>query len=233
MASMLGLTRRPASRPLALVGGSLVAAVTLAGCTGDSPQTGDPSPTPTPEAGITQGDRVWFCGIINDQYVDSISDGLGSVARQDQLRDDATGWICEIKVAPEGEEEQVAMRMSITPVADIDEIRPEYAEADGAVEGPEHLGEAYLTPGKAVAMMPCKAPSSSEYAGQDVPYAFEVEVFTEPGDTMVDELGEALNRMRRPIDDSFGCSPSLLRDGQTLEPPAPGEGAETTAPADS
>lgn len=219
--------RRPHARTLAVTGASLLA-LTVSGCTGeDSEPTTQDAPSTTEAAGITQGDRVWFCGLINDTYVDTLTDGLGSTARQDELRDDATGWVCEIKVTPEGGEEQVAVRMSITPVADIDEIRPAYAEAEGVEEGDDALGEVYLAPGKAVAMMPCEAPSSSQFAGEDVPYAFEFEALLDPGTEMTGELEDGLRRMYRAIDQQSGCSPSVLR-GQTQPAPSVDESEQTS-----
>lgn len=186
----------------------------LAACTsedGSAPDTDESQQTlegEVPESG-------WWCRSIERSLVEAVAGDRTDEAREVLRQNDTNGVRCEVVLPGEDGESQTLMTLA---VAIDDKARAEQAREQaqqvGAEPGPDHLGESYVWPGTAVAIVPCAAPVGHERSGEQVAYVFSVHT-EEP----LDLPGELVDPVRNSLveaDQAVGCSPSEARqpDGQ-------------------
>jgi hypothetical protein len=200
------------------------AAVLLTACTSESGSDGDDVATLSspaePEGAGTPSANGWYCALINEELVDTATGGRLEDAREAIVANDDVSWVCEVNQVT-GSTYDTVLRLSVFPgdQEQTEVLRAELSEAEGMVRGPEYLGEAYLTPGRAAALMSCNLPERSGEAGGPGPYAFLIEGLSGPAEELTEELRSPLRRLVTQIDQSVGCFPA---DAYEAAPPEEG-----------
>lgn len=188
---------------------TLVLAATATACTSGDDAEPEPSGS-TPELEGAVPTTGWWCRLIDEEIVDAATDGRTDEAREVLRRNDDSGFTCEI-VLPTGEGQETEPVLSLTIDVDdagaVQEARAE-ADADGAVAGPDYLGESTVRPGRAVAVIPCGTPPGSPQAGATVAHVLSLEAFTPGGLELTDLLAEPVRRSVVELDQGVGCQPS-------------------------
>lgn len=175
--------------------------------------TSDPPPDPEVEEDTLEGSipsSGWWCRFINRTLVDQASGEQSDVAREVLRKNDFDGWQCEVVLPVEGgprTEEVYTLSILVNDYDLVQEWRARAEEA-GAEPGPQHLGESYVWPGTAVALIPCQGQVGGPYAGQDIPHVFSLEAYLEPGLEMTTELTTPVTHLVRDLDALAGCAPS-------------------------
>lgn len=194
----------------------------LAACSGDDTETDDTAPS-------TAGDGLegaiptsgWWCRVIKEESVAVATDGRQAQAREVLRQNDEAGHLCEVVLPVEEGSSETETIMAFQIQSDAGEaaeqIRAEMADREDVAPGPDYLGESYIVPGAAYAIVPCGAPVDSPKAGQDVPYVLSMTTTTEAGKALTEELAEPLRRSLIDLDQTVKCNPKAADAGDDSE----------------
>ncbi len=188
------------------------AALLLAGCTSetgsDSSDVATLSSPAAPEAAGTPSENGWYCALIDEELVNTATGGDPEDAREAMVSNDDTAWVCEVNQVT-GATYETVLRLAVYPGSQerTDELRADLSGAPGMERGPEHLGEAYIVPGKGVALMSCNLPEREGETGGPGPYVFVIEGLSGPAAELTEDLRSPLRRLVTQIDGSVGCYP--------------------------
>lgn len=186
------------------------AVLALTACTSGA-QDGDAATTTAPTMEGAVPTTGWWCGLIEEDVVSAVTDGRTGEAREVLRVNDGSTYHCDV-VLPTGEGLQTEVVLSMLVTADdetgAERLRQELEGVDEVAPGPDYLGESYLAPGLAVAIMPCGAPLDAENAGEPVPWTYVVRAAEGRGQGLDEELTGPINRQVRQVDSAVGCSPS-------------------------
>ncbi len=193
-----------ASRPLTLAL-SLTVLTSMAACT-----SGDGSAEPEQAEQTLEGsvpESGWWCRVIERDLVESVAGDRTEQAREVLRQNDTDGFHCEVTVPDEegGARTALTLAVAIDDQARAEELRAAAEEA-GAEPGPDHLGESYVWPEGAVAIVPCAAPADHVRDDEQVTYVFSL-LAEEPVDRP-EELADPVRRSLIEADRAVGCSPS-------------------------
>ncbi|GAA1138890.1 hypothetical protein [Ornithinicoccus hortensis] len=193
-------------------------ALGLGACSGDDAGTDDDA-TSTAAADGLEGSiptSGWWCRMIKEDSVAVATDGRQAEAREVLRQNDESGHLCEVVLPVEEDSTETETVMAFQIQADAEDaaeqIRSEMAGRDDAEPGPDYLGESYVVPGAAYAIVPCGAPVGSPDEGQQVPYVLSVTTTTEAGKELTDALTEPLRRSLIELDQSVKCSPKAAHE---------------------
>lgn len=208
-----------------LLPAALLAGLALTGCT-----SGDDAPAPatTEEAGITADPSVgtaqppsasgYLCRYVSPSAQRAVAGQDLAEPLEVTTQDDTQAWVCE---ARDGDE--VVLRTSVLRGEEqVARARERMTDAGVPMEGPPHLGEAYLGERVATSVTRCRvldAEGSQDYE----PYALVAEAVAPGGQDVRRELTSTLTGMASSLDQAIGCSPK--RALAELD-----QGAATTAP---
>lgn len=188
----------------------------LVACSGDDADTDDTSTATGDELEGSIPTSGWWCRVIEEEVVSTATDGREAEAREVIRQNDAEGHLCEVVLPVDDGSTETETVMAFQIQADADEaaeqVRSEMAGRDDVEPGPDYLGESYIVPGGAYAIVPCGAPVDSPNEGQQVPYVLSMTTSTEAGQSMTTDLAEPLRRTLIELDETVTCSPKAAED---------------------
>lgn len=170
-------------------------------------------------------DSGWWCRVIEEETVAAATDGRTDEAREVLRENDSDSHLCEVVLPVDGgPETETVMALAIR--ADVEDeavrLRTELESHADVEPGPDYLGESYVVPGAAYAILPCGAPTDSPKAGEQVTYVLSMTTQGEAGEQLTEELLEPLRRAVIELDQSVKCTPSAVE--------SPDDSSATTAP---
>lgn len=204
-------------------------AVLISGCTsGADPDA--PPPDQDDEAAVTTPSLMvgveeppaangFLCRYVSRSGQEAVTGGAWSEPVQVTVQDDTTTWACE---ARDGEEPLIRVTINRGPELPARD-RAEAQEAGIEQDGPDYLGESYLSARKVTALTLCKVPDN-EGSRTYEPYSFVVEALAVGEEDLERDLTVVATTMARTMDQAIGCSPKMAAQ-QAAE-----NAAATTAP---
>lgn len=213
-------------RPALALSLALVAGLALSACSDDTPSTptggGDTDGATSTENALplhpTDG---WWCQYMDKKLVDAATGGRSAEATQVVVSNDGHQFRCEVQLPATSGDPEVAIALDVIAddAAAVADARAKAQALAGVVPGPTYLGESYVAPGYAVALVPCGLVPGNARNSVKVPWALTISAPLEPGQTVTDELTTPLNYYLKALDQSVGCSPK-----QAIEDESPTTG---------
>lgn len=207
------------TRPTILASLTASLGLLLGACTSDT----DPAPSPTEQAGGSEDgtaapqedtERAGSTATpVSGHLCRYISPGTQETVAGHDLGDpyqlivtnDQDSWVCE---ARDGDEPLV--RVSILRGEGIwGEQRALAQEQEGVAEGPDWLGESYLSQRRITGLTMCTGVVDGQASHE--PYALVVEAVNESDEDVSDALSTTASTLARSMDQSVGCSPRMAR----------------------
>lgn len=202
----------------------------LTACTSDAPDqdAAQDAPADPAEASAATGvaaagtpsESGWFCALVPQELVATLTGGEVDQARELMRANDEQSWRCQVnQVSDDGASFETVLELSAGPVDEQTEqaYRSDLQAQEGMTRGPEYLGEGYVTPGTVVALMECNTPPVDGTEGAPVPHAFVVEVVSGPGTGLTEELIPPLQNLITEVDRSVGCFPGAAYEQAPVE----------------
>lgn len=188
------------------------------------PDTGQPTGAAEELEGQVP-DSGWWCHMIEEETVAAATDGRTDEAREVLRENDSDSHLCEVVLPVDGgPQTETVMAFAIKADAEDEagQLRSELESRTDVEPGPDYLGESYVVPGAAYAVLPCGAPTDSPQEGKQVTYVLSMTTKGEAGEQLTDELTEPLRRALIDLDQTVKCTPSAAV--------SPDDSSATTAP---
>ncbi len=197
----------------------LVTGAGLSACTSDTPGA-DPTPdATTASSSPTSPATGWFCGYLDPDLVETATGGRTSAAVEHLISNDGTTYLCQVELPADDGSTEVALTLSV--IADdapaLEALRAEITSREGVVEGPDYLGDSFVSPGQAVAFVPCGTVPGAAVESSQVPFALSLTAGLPAGAGITDDLATPLNRFLQVLDQRVGCSPSKVNGAKESE----------------
>lgn len=172
----------------------------------DPPTSTDPGPDPE-AAGATAapGAGGVLCRYVTASTQRTVAGADLTDPHQLMVENDPESWVCEVR-----DGDQALMRVSILRGEDAwDSQRGLAQEAEGVIDGPEWLGEAYSSPQRITGLTMCATSEEPDVTYEE--YALVVESVTDPQEDLTAPLRVTASTMARNLDQAVQCSPKMAR----------------------
>lgn len=196
----------------------LAATTAMTGCTSgpvEEETTDDAIVTSDDGLEGSEGTSGWYCRYLNAGLIESALGQESTTPRELVVSDTAEEWICEVLNGGPGEQDPI-LRVSIQLGQDaVDTARTRAETAEDVQDGPEHLGESYLSAGLVTGLTACRLPTAQRLDDFG-PLAIVLESLGQTDATTTQQLRAAASQAAQQLDQSLGCSPKVAREAAGL-----------------